>query len=309
MDSLKSRCCLIQYAYQTGKELKPRQCSGNTGFTGLARSRNVAAHVGRRVSNLPPARVVHMNAVLIPVRSTTGSKNRLAADFDEDARTRLTLAMLADMVAAAHRARTVDVVYVVSSDTALLERARCLGASTLVETPQAPPVDARRTSLRGLDRDEHGGEVRGGLNRAVFHAARTLAARGIARLLTIPGDVPLVTAAEVDEVFAAAAEAPVVLVPSAAGTGTNGLLTTPPTVIAPHFEGESLAAHVRACDAASIAHALRPAAGFALDIDTVDDLRVLARAETDRESVRVAAALLARYASEAPRACAAGSRG
>jgi 2-phospho-L-lactate guanylyltransferase (CobY/MobA/RfbA family) len=82
-----------------------------------------------------------MNAVLIPVRSMTGAKNRLAADFDEDARTRLTLAMLADMVTAARSARTVDAVYVVSADAALLERARRMGARTLAETPHASTPD------------------------------------------------------------------------------------------------------------------------------------------------------------------------
>jgi ATP-dependent DNA helicase RecG len=37
-----------------------------------------------------------MNAVLIPVRSMTGAKNRLSAELDGAARTRLTLAMMAD---------------------------------------------------------------------------------------------------------------------------------------------------------------------------------------------------------------------
>jgi len=249
-----------------------------------------------------------MNAVLIPVRSMTGAKNRLAADFDEDARTRLTLAMLADMVTAARSARTVDAVYVVSADAALLERARRMGARTLAETPHASTPDPRQPTIREVERADDGTEVRGGLNRAVFRAARALAARGVARLLTIPGDVPLITPGEIDDVFAATASARVVIVPSASGSGTNGLLTAPPGVIAPHFEGESFAAHVRACQAAALVHAVRPTPGFALDIDTLDDLRVLARSRADRESARVATALLVAVDAPSATACAGGSR-
>jgi 2-phospho-L-lactate guanylyltransferase len=223
-----------------------------------------------------------MNAVLIPVRSMTGAKNRLAADFDDAARTRLTLAMLADMVAAARAARSVGGVYVVSADADLLERARRIGAEPLVETDcltaAAPALDAWN--------------VRGGLNRGVFAAAQALEKRSVARLLTIPGDVPLVAAAEIDELFAAACSAPVVLVPSGTGTGTNGLLTSPPCAIAPRFEGESLAAHLRACEEGGLVHALLALPGFALDVDTIADLRVLAARGTPRESAVVATTLL-----------------
>jgi 2-phospho-L-lactate guanylyltransferase len=220
----------------------------------------------------------------------------LAADFDESARTRLTLAMLADMVAAARAARAVDAVYVVSGDAALLDHAQAFGAHTLVETPGGRGLDVRRAHGHGAGADA---EPRGGLNRAVFHAASGLAERGVARLLTIPGDVPLIAPAEIDELFAEAASSSVVLVPSASGSGTNGLLTAPPSALCPQFEGESLAAHQRACRAAGLAHAVRPAPGFALDIDTIDDLRTLVRCGAERQSARVAAELLTHDAGDA----------
>src|SRR5512139_3482377 len=101
---------------------KPRRpgAAGKSGpypdFTGAACSRNVRA----------------VNAVLIPVRSVSGAKNRLGNELDDTARERLTLSMLADMISAARAARRPDLVCVVSGDRRLLEFARAAGAETLL---------------------------------------------------------------------------------------------------------------------------------------------------------------------------------
>jgi len=203
-----------------------------------------------------------MNAALIPVRSVPGAKNRLASTLDLEHRRRLALAMLADMVAALAKASSLGRIVVVSADAGLLDQARTLGAETIDE-----------------------GRPRG-LNTAVWMAAEQLQASGVRRLLTIPGDVPLLEAAEVDALFAV--DAPVLLVPSASGSGTNGLLTSPPTVVQPQFEGESLAAHLNVCRAAGIEARVLPLSGFALDVDTPEDLDLLARQGDGRHSARIA---------------------
>jgi 2-phospho-L-lactate guanylyltransferase len=229
-----------------------------------------------------------MNAALIPVRSIAGAKNRLAAALDATARRRLTLAMLADMVAAARSARSLHRTYVLSADAELLDHAAELGADVLREHADATlgagpdpgaPAPWRRAA--------------GGLNAAVAWAARRLAASGVERLITIPGDVPLMSGADVDALFAASTPGSVVLAPSASGTGTNALLTSPPDLIAPRFEGASLAAHRRACEATGVRCTTVCAPSFALDVDTLEDLHALASSSADRESPRVAAALLA----------------
>jgi 2-phospho-L-lactate guanylyltransferase len=199
-----------------------------------------------------------MNTVLVPVRSLVGAKKRLAHRLTVEEREKLALAMLADMIGALTAASAVARVVVVSSDELLLEHA--------VVAPS-------------------------GLNRAVAAAARKLEAEGVRRLLTIPGDVPLLTSADVNRVFAACTpERPVVLVPSATGTGTNGLLTAPPTVIEPCFEGSSLAAHQSACSRVGIEATILRCGSFELDIDTPDDLAQLAASNADTRAVRLAAA-------------------
>ena len=118
-----------------------------------------------------------MNAALIPVRSIAGAKRRLAGCLDDTRREMLALAMLEDMIAALQAATRLDRIVVVSSDADLLRHARRCGAETLEEGP------AR------------------GLNGAVAFAAAELEKQGVRRLLTIPGDVPLLDPFEIDALF------------------------------------------------------------------------------------------------------------
>ncbi len=193
-----------------------------------------------------------VNAALVPVRSISGSKNRLASCLQQSQRERLALAMLEDMLAALAAATTVERIAVVSADPGLLTHARGLGAEIIDES------EAR------------------GLNAAVTMAAEKLEADGVDRLLTIPGDVPLLDPAEIDTMFTTDPERyPVVLAPSASVTGTNGLLTSPPTVIDFRFEGRSLEAHRRASHARGVQMKVMPLASFAVDVDTPADLAAL----------------------------------
>ena len=170
-----------------------------------------------------------VNAAVIPVRSTTGAKQRLGQRLDPSRREALALAMLDDMLAALVGSRALDLPAVVSSDPVLLERARSRGVLAL---------DERQLQGRAL-----------GLNGAVAWAAEQLEQRGATRLLAIPGDVPLLRSSEIDELFELdSPRRSVLLVRSGSPGGTNGLLLSPPTVMQPRFEGESLAAHVNACE-------------------------------------------------------------
>jgi 2-phospho-L-lactate guanylyltransferase len=212
-----------------------------------------------------------MNAVLIPVRALAGAKRRLAPDVAHHARERLALAMLEDMIDAALRAGSVERVVVVSTDSELLARAAAAGADPLRETEPK------------------------GLNAAVRWAAARLESEGVARLLTIPGDVPLLDPNEIDIAFATDPKLfPVVLIPSGSGTGTNGLLTSPPSALVPHFEGESLEAHRRAAADAGLGFHVLGLPSFALDVDTAADLDALVETgDRVRRSARVGAELRA----------------
>jgi len=193
-----------------------------------------------------------VNAALIPVRSIAGAKQRLAGCLDDASREELAMAMLEDMLAALTAATRLDRIVVISSDSDLLRHARRCGAETLEEGP------AR------------------GLNGAVAFAAAELERQGVSRLLTIPGDVPLLDPFEIDALFEVdAARYPVIAVPSSSATGTNALVTSPPTVIDFRFEGESLAAYRSECRARGVEMLILGLEGFAIDVDTPADLAAL----------------------------------
>jgi len=65
------------------------------------------------------------------------------------------------------------------------------------------------------------------------------------------------------------------VLPDRHGTGTNGLLLTPPDVIAPAFGPGSRARHSDAATAAGARVEVAELTGFAFDVDTRDDLDAL----------------------------------
>ncbi|MEA2497049.1 MAG: 2-phospho-L-lactate/phosphoenolpyruvate guanylyltransferase, partial [Thermoleophilaceae bacterium] len=80
---------------------------------------------------------------------------------------------------------------------------------------------------------------------------------------------------EVDALLGATED--VVIVPDRHDTGTNGLLLRPPTAIDPSFGPDSLARHTAAAEAAGVSHRVERVPSLIFDVDTSDDLAVLAQ--------------------------------
>lgn len=192
-----------------------------------------------------------MTAVVVPVRALEGAKSRLGAVLDAEERRELVELLLRRTVEAARGAAGVDLVAVVSPDPDTL----AIGVEAGAE-----PI-AQRSS---------------GLNPGLVEARAALAGRAD-RLLVLPGDVPGMTAADVEALLAAADAAartgrPVVaLAPDRHGRGTNALLLDPPGIIEPAFGGDSRDAHAGAAAAAGAAYVELPGL-LELDVDTPDDL-------------------------------------
>jgi 2-phospho-L-lactate guanylyltransferase len=128
-----------------------------------------------------------------------------------------------------------------------------------------------------------------------------MTARGVSSVLRLPIDVPLVTAADIEELFAASKSAACVLVPSRDGRGTNALLRTPPGLFPSHFGPDSLRQHLKEARAAGAEVLMIKNARLALDVDDADDLRALmaicpAHITTGRWFARHASALPASFA-------------
>ena len=103
-------------------------------------------------------------------------------------------------------------------------------------------------------------------------------ARGAARFLTIPGDVPCVTAEEIALAVRRPRGAGVVFVPSLSGFGTNAALLAPPDAMPLKFGEPSFDNHLRRRAPRGLTPGVRELPGLGLDIDAPDDLRLAPRA-------------------------------
>jgi 2-phospho-L-lactate guanylyltransferase len=199
----------------------------------------------------------------VPVKDLVNAKQRLVPALSPAERRELAQAMLGDVLEALVAALPGSVV-VITTDAEVQALARAAGAECWIES-------ANR-----------------GHTAAVAFAQEQAAARGLARFLTIPGDVPCVTADEVATLCGALDEAPgVVFVPSRSGLGTNAALLAPPGAMPLTFGEPSFANHLAAARAAGLSPRVLELPGIGLDVDAPDDLAVLLERGPHTRSARL----------------------
>ena len=166
---------------------------------------------------------------VIPVKETVVAKQRLAEALSPRLRQDLALAMFQDVL---------DAVAAVSE---------LHGIAVVTSGPERRPTS----------RDAAGAEVwsdgaREGHTGAVSAAARRLAANSSA-MLTIPGDVPLVSRIDISRVLAAHAAAPAfTIVPAWDELGSNTIVCSPADVVPLRFGPDSYFPHLAAARACGL---------------------------------------------------------
>ncbi len=191
---------------------------------------------------------------VIPVKDTSAAKQRLAPVLPPPLRQALALAMLEDVLAA-------------------LAEVPGLGGRLLVTTDPAALLLAARYDARCME--EGAGD---GHSEAVAAAARHLAREGRGSMLTLPGDIPLVTAAQIIRLIAAHGPAPsFTIAPSHDERGSNAILLSPPDAVTLRFGEDSFFPHLAAAEARGISPSVVHLPGIALDIDNPLDLAHFAR--------------------------------
>jgi 2-phospho-L-lactate guanylyltransferase len=191
---------------------------------------------------------------VVPVKERDRAKERLAPLLPSELRQALVLAMLEDVLTALAAAPDLAGLIVVTVDRQARRLASRYGAR-IVETGA---------------RDAHTG--------AVSAAAGLLAAERHGGMLTVPGDIPLVTADEIGRVVAAHRPAPsFTIVPSHDEGGSNAILLSPPDAVPLRFGVDSFFPHLRAAEMRGIRPTMLRLPGIALDIDNPQDLAAFAR--------------------------------
>jgi 2-phospho-L-lactate guanylyltransferase len=191
---------------------------------------------------------------VVPVKELDLAKMRLAPLLLPELRRALMLAMFEDVLAALAAAPALAGVAVVTIDPAAQHIAKQYGAR-IVETGA---------------RDGHTG--------AVTAAARLLAEEGCPGMLTVPGDIPLVTAAEIALLLEAHRSGRAfTIAPSRDERGSNAIVCSPPGAVPLRFGEDSFFPHLAAVKACGIDPTVVRLPGIALDIDTPEDLAAFAR--------------------------------
>ena len=203
---------------------------------------------------------------VVPVKERVSAKERLAPILRPEARQALALAMLEDVLTAVTAARGIAGLLVVTVDADAGRLAASFGA---------------RLTEAGA-RDGHTG--------AVSAAARLLAAEGRAGMLTLPGDIPLVTPAEIACVLAAHPPAPsFTIVPSHDERGSNAIACSPPDVAPLRFGENSFYPHLQTAEVCGIRPNLLRLPGIALDIDNPEDVVSFMRTQSSTRAWAVLA--------------------
>jgi len=190
---------------------------------------------------------------VLPVKRFGAAKQRLATGLKGEHRRELAAAMVADVLEAIGRARTIKRTIVVSGDPIAQELAAEAGAEVVPDPEDAGHVEA---ALAGIARAE---------------------ADGAERVVLLAGDCPLLDPRELDRLLTAVPGQYVGVVPDRHGTGTNALLLNPPDAIAPSFGKGSRARHVEAARQAGVPFGIEELPSIELDLDTPADVIALTR--------------------------------
>jgi 2-phospho-L-lactate/phosphoenolpyruvate guanylyltransferase len=190
---------------------------------------------------------------ILPVKRFSAAKRRLDGALASGARRALAEAMFTDVLTALRRVAAIDEILVISADQ---------GAQRIAEGYGARAIDDPAES---------------GQDQAVVRAAAVARELGAAQVLCLAGDCPLIDPLELETLLGKprAAERFAVIVPDRHGTGTNGLLLSPPDAFEPRYGPGSFARHLELAQVGGVPAEVAEIDSIGLDVDTPEDLTAL----------------------------------
>jgi 2-phospho-L-lactate guanylyltransferase len=202
--------------------------------------------------------------ILVPVKSLAHAKQRLASLLDQPTRTKLAQAMLFDVLETLRAWINRPEVGIVTSDPFAMELARQFEFQIIPDQANRSETDA------------------------IKMATRFCQSRGVDSTLVVPGDIPLMSAFELEQILEAAPVEGSVLVPAADGRGTNAAWRRPAGLFPLCFGNDSFKPHLSAARATQKPCVVLSLPGIALDVDNPADLRQLAEAPGESRAQRLA---------------------
>ena len=202
--------------------------------------------------------------ILVPVKNLGDAKQRLSPLLSPEERFALAQAMCEDVLQTLARWQSRPQVAVVTSD------------------PFACDLAARFQFE--VVADDNSGET-----SAIEMATAFCRERGAGSTLVVPADIPLIDSSELQKIVDSAPypQGGAVLVPDAAGRGTNAAWRSPSDLFPLRFGNDSFLPHLSAAKATGLPCVVLELPGIARDVDRPEDLRELAAASGDRRSQKL----------------------
>ncbi len=186
---------------------------------------------------------------IVPVKEFEGAKQRLSSALSPEERRILAATMLEDVLDAVSAVQELAGVLVVTVDPAATSLATRYGARIVTDGA----------------RDGHTG--------AVTAAARLLVREGGAGMMTMPGDIPRLSSAEIAATLAAHRAAPAfTIVPAHDDLGSNTIVCSPSDAVPLRFGEDSFYPHLDVARARGIEPLVVRHPGIGMDIDNPIDL-------------------------------------
>ena len=221
------------------------------------------SQVNRYTSSTSRGTENHTPWAVLPVKNIAHAKQRLAEVLSQHERSGLFTAMLHDVLNALRGAQQLAGIVLVTQD------------------PQAERIASKYGAEIASER------ANDGHNAAVTRGGAYLLSRQRCAMLALPGDIPLLTSAEVDQLINSLAPAPALsIAPSDDEFGSNGVALSPPNLFEYAFGDDSFRPHLDLARASGADPQVLRLPGFALDIDRPADLQRFAATESDTHAYR-----------------------
>jgi 2-phospho-L-lactate guanylyltransferase len=202
-------------------------------------------------------------SLLIPVKNLTNAKQRLGEALDQPQRSQLAEAMLRDvMTAAAGVTGRLDV-YLVTGDAHAQNMAAEFNFGVIEDTRNESETAAIEMATAWCER------------------------QGYDTTVVVPGDIPLITAAELHRVLDAVPAEGAVFVPAYDRRGSNCILRRPASIIPLRFGNDSFLPHCEAMKQTGKPLIILEMPGIGLDIDNPLELELLVQRDGDTHAQRL----------------------
>ena len=188
---------------------------------------------------------------VVPAKGTEQAKQRLAAVLSANERRGFFQAMLADVLHALTTCHALTGIVVVTSDAAIAGLATHLGVRVIEDKYNA------------------------GHTAAVNLAIEQLCKEQVFGMVTLPGDIPLLSPAEIEQLIASHDQLnipAITIAPAHDQQGSNAILCSPPDALSLRFGDNSFFPHLERARQQGIEPQVITLPGIGLDIDHLQDL-------------------------------------